>query len=93
MGIDDYLSREPSGDPWSESILVQKFVATSIEFFQKALDCSYSRLSDTETLNRNKKFLEYSKHQNESDNMKSGTVAKATKTVKIEQRSTGTTTF
>ena len=54
MGIVDYLSREPNGDPWPESELDEKFVATSIECFHKALDCLYTRPSgDTATLNRN----------------------------------------
>ena len=39
--------------------------------FTRRFDCLYSRLSDTATLNRNEKFLEKSKRQNETDNMKS----------------------
>ena len=50
MSIVDYLSREPTGEPWPESTLDEKFVVTSIEYFHKALDCLYSRLSDTKSL-------------------------------------------
>ena len=59
----DYLSREPTGEPWPESVLDEKLVVTSIECFHKALDCWYSRLSDTNSLNQNKKLLEYSQQQ------------------------------
>ena len=74
-------------------MLDEKFVVTSIECFHKALECFYSRLSDASTLSRNEKFLEYSEHQKETDNIKSSTVAIATKTIQKEQSSTGTKTF
>ena len=47
IGIVDYLSREPNGEPWPESELGQRFVVTSIESFHKALDCLNSRFSET----------------------------------------------
>ena len=47
MGIVDYLSREPNGEPWPESELDEKFVVTSIESFHTALDCLSSRFSET----------------------------------------------
>ena len=46
MGIVDYLSRQPNGEPWPESELDERFVVTSIESFHKALDCLSSRLSE-----------------------------------------------
>ena len=61
MGIVDYLSRDPKGEPWPESVLDEKFVVRSIESFHKALDCSHSRLSDHDRLNRNVNVLEYSR--------------------------------
>ena len=60
MGIVDYLSRDPKGEPWPESVLDEKFVVTSIESFHKALDCLHSRLSDHDRLDRNENVLEYS---------------------------------
>ena len=60
MGIVDYLSRDPKGEPWPESVLDEKFVVTSIESFYKALDCLHSRLSDHDRLDRNENILEYS---------------------------------
>ena len=48
MGIVDYLSREPNGDPWPESELDERFVVTSIENFHKALECLSSRFIDTD---------------------------------------------
>ena len=47
MGIVDYMSREPNGEPWPESYLDKKFVVASIECFNKALDCLSSQLKDT----------------------------------------------
>ena len=61
MGIVDYLSRNPKGEPWPESVLDEKFVVPSIESFHKALDCLHSRLSDHDRLDRNENFLEYSR--------------------------------
>ena len=61
MGIVDYLSRNPKGEPWPESVLDEKFEVTSIESFHKALDCLNSRLSDHDRLDRNKNVLEYSR--------------------------------
>ena len=60
MGIVDYLSRDPKGEPWPESVLDEKFVVTSIESFHKALDCLHNRLSDHNRLDRNENILEYS---------------------------------
>ena len=56
MGIVDYLSREPNGEPWPESELDEKIVVTSIESFHKVLDCLNSQLNDHDGLNRTKKF-------------------------------------
>ena len=61
MGIVDYLSRDPKGEPWPESVLDEKFVVTSIESFHKALDCLHSRLSDHDRLDWNENVLEYSR--------------------------------
>ena len=47
MGILDYLSREPNGEPWPESELDEKFVVASIDQFHAALDYLNSRLVDT----------------------------------------------
>ena len=48
MGIVDYLSREPNGEPWPEFEIDERFVVTSIENFHRALDCLSSRLSETD---------------------------------------------
>ena len=61
MGIVDYLSREPTGEPWPETKLDEKFVVTSIECFHRALDYLYSRMSE--------KVLEYSQKQKREDNL------------------------
>ena len=61
MGIVDYLSRNPKGEPWPESVLDEKFVVTSIESFHKALDCLNSRINDQDRLDRNENVLEYSR--------------------------------
>ena len=72
MGIEDYLSREPTGEPWPKLVLDKKFVVTSIECFHRALDCLYSRLNDTDSLNRNDNFLEHSQqHKAEKQKTKS----------------------
>ena len=74
MGIVDYLSRNPKGGPWPESVLDEKFVVTSIESFHKALDCLNSRLSDHDRLDRNENVLEYSRiDQNVSNQNTSST--------------------
>ena len=66
MGIVDYLSREPKGEPWPESELDERFVVTSIESFHKALDCLSSRFSET---NQNSaiNILEHSRTQRETN--------------------------
>ena len=74
MGVVDYLSRDPNGEPWPELVLDEKFVVTLIESFHKALDCLHSRFSDHDGLDRNKNVLEYSgidqnvSYQNTSSN-------------------------
>ena len=74
MGIVDYLSRNPKGEPWPESVLDEKFVVTSIESFHKALDCLNSRLNDQDRLDRNENILEYSRFdQNVSNKNTSST--------------------
>ena len=74
MGIVDYLSRNPKGEPWTKSVLDEKFVVTSIESFHKALDCLNSRLNDQDRLDRNKNVLEYSRFdQNVSNKNTSST--------------------
>ena len=60
MGLVDYSSRDPNGEPWPESALDEKFVVTSIESFHKALDCLHNGLSDHDGLDRNENVLEYS---------------------------------
>ena len=74
MSIVDYLSRNPKGEPWPESVLDEKLVVTSIESFHKALDCLNSRLSDHDRLDRNRNVLEYSRiDQNVSNQNTSST--------------------
>ena len=74
MGIVDYFSRNPKGEPWPESVLDEKFVVTSIESFHKALDCLNSRLNDQDRLDRNENVLEYSRFdQNVSNKNTSST--------------------
>ena len=58
MAIVDFLSREPNTEPWPESELDEKFVATSIENFHKALYCLNNRLLDMAEPARNKLILE-----------------------------------
>ena len=65
MGIVDYLSREPNGEPWPESELDERFVVTSIESFHKALDRLNSRFSETNP-NRAINVLEHSRTQRET---------------------------
>ena len=69
MGIVDYLSREPNGEPWSESEIDERFVMTSIENFQKALNCLNSRLIDTDR-KVNVNILEYSGTRNDISHCK-----------------------
>ena len=68
MGIVDYLSREPTGEPWPETKINEKFVVTSIECFHRALDCLYSRLNATDSLNQNGRLLEHSQKQKREAN-------------------------
>ena len=83
MVIVDYLSREPTGEPWPETKLDEKFVVTSIECFQRALGCLYSRLNDTDVTIQSKKVLEYSqKHKREDKLSKSRRGCHSNKTVK-----------
>ena len=65
MGIVDYLSKEPNG-----SKLDEKFMATSIEEFHRALDCLNSRLKNKTQLNRNGEILELSEMRNTLDGTK-----------------------
>ena len=82
-GIVDYLSREPTGEPWPETKLDETFVVTSIECFHRALDCLYSRLNDTDVTIRSEKVLEYSHKQKREDNLlKSRRGCHSNKTVK-----------
>ena len=93
MGIVDYLSREPTREPWPETKLVEKFVVTSIECFHKALDCLYSRLNATDSVNQNENLLEHSQKQKREDKLlNSRHGCHSNKTVKTEQSSTGTRT-
>ena len=70
MGIVDYMSREPNGEPWPETYLDKKFVVASIECFHKALDCLSSRLNDTAKEIQNENILEYSGLRNTLDKLK-----------------------
>ena len=65
MGIVNYLSREPNGEPWPESELDERFVVMSIESFHKALDCLNSRFSETNP-NSAINILEHSRTQRET---------------------------
>ena len=69
MGIVDYLSRDPIGEPWPESQLDEKFVVASIDQFHKALDCLNNRLIDTTNITRNKNenIVEYSELRHKMD--------------------------
>ena len=46
MGIVDYLSRDPIGEPWPQSEVDKKFVIAPIDQFHEALDGLNSRLFD-----------------------------------------------
>ena len=67
MGIMDYLSRDPIGEPWPESELNEKFVVASIDQFQAALDCLNSRLTDINIFISNENILEHSDLRSTSD--------------------------
>ena len=69
MGIVDYLSKDPIGEPWPESKLDEKFVVASIEQFHKALDCLNNRLTNTTNTirNKNENILEHSELRNTLD--------------------------
>ena len=83
MGIVDYLSREPTGEPWPETKLDEKFVVTSIECFHRALDCLYSRLNATDATIQNEIVLEHSQKQKREDKLsKSRHGCHSNKTVK-----------
>ena len=83
MGIVDYLSREPTGEPWLETKLDEKIVVTSIECFHRAFDCLYSRLNATDSINLNEKLLEHSQKQKREDKLlKSRHGCHSNKTVK-----------
>ena len=69
MGIVDYLSRQPTGEPWPVTKLDKKFVVTSIECFHRALDCLYSRLNETDVTIQKEKVLEYSQKQKREDKL------------------------
>ena len=70
MGIVDYLSREPNGEPWPGSYLDEKFVVASIEYFNKALDFLSSRLNDTVNTTQNENILEHSGLRDTLDELK-----------------------
>ena len=83
MGIVDYLSSEPTGEPWPETKLDEKFVVTSIECFHRALDCLNSRLNNTDVTIQSEKVLEYSQKQKREDKFsKSRCGCHSNKTVK-----------
>ena len=69
MGIVDYLSGEPTGKPWPETKLDEKFVDTSIECFHRALDCLHNRLNATDSVIQNEKLLEHSQKQKREDKL------------------------
>ena len=70
MGIVDYMSREPNGEPWPETYLDEKFVLASIECFHKALDYLSSRLNDTLNIKQNVNILEHSGFRDTLDELK-----------------------
>ena len=94
MGIVDYLSRDPIGEPWPESKLDEKFVIASIDQFHKALDCLNSRLIDTNTFTNNENNLEQSQERNATDETlnTSSRGCYSKRSVQNEQSSTGTRT-
>ena len=67
MGVVDYMSREPNGEPWPETYFDKKVVVASIECFHKELDCLNSRLNDTTHAIQNDNFLEHSGSSNTLD--------------------------
>ena len=67
MGVVDYMSREPNGEPWPETYLEEKFVVASIECLHKELDCLNSRLNDTTHAIQNDNILEHSGSSNTLD--------------------------
>ena len=67
MGIVDYLSREPNGEPWPESELDEKFAVASINQFHASLDCLNSRLLETNSFIGKENFLECSERTNTLD--------------------------
>ena len=72
MGMVEYLSREPNGDPWAVSEIDEKFVVISIEKCHKALYCWNSRLSNTAKHSDSVKVLEHSE-ENTGSNAKANT--------------------
>ena len=68
MGIFEYLSREPNGEPWPESELDEKFVVTSIENFRRALYCLNNRVNDMVEPIRNKHIIEHFVRNTDSNN-------------------------
>ena len=84
MGIVDYLSRKPNGEPWPETASDKNFVAISIGNFYKALYCLSSRLNNTGG-STGKIFLEHSEAKtdlSQKNDMSSRWVAMVTKTVR-----------
>ena len=69
MDIVDYLSREPSGEPWPDSKLDKKFVVASIDQFHAALDCLNRRLVDTNTFIDDENILEHSDRRSTLDEL------------------------
>ena len=69
MNIVDYLSREPSGEPWPDSKLDKKFVVASIDQFHAALDCLNRRLVDTNTFIDDENILEHSDRRSTLDEL------------------------
>ena len=67
VGIVDYLSRDPIGEPWPESELDKKFLVASIDQFHAALDSLISRLVDTNTFISNENILEPSDRRSTLD--------------------------
>ena len=72
MGIVDYLSRDPSNDPWPESEFDKKFALATINSFHEALDCMNSRLKETGSLDRNENVLECSRKNAEKQSSTNG---------------------
>ena len=68
MGVVDYLTRKPNGEPSPELELDKKLMVNFIESFHKALDSLSSRLNDAGELEWNQLVIEKSKAKRSINN-------------------------